>query len=131
MLAFSRLRCTAVRACGELAARLPGLLGYSTCVNMIAWACMIVVLAAGKVCIIPRGEINFCEKATMCAAAGGVAAVIYNNAPGMFTGTLGSCPAGSSIPAFSMAQELAPRFADGGNVTAKVGSADIFGFKDG
>ena len=82
--------------------------------------------AAGKVCIIPRGTSTFCDKATMCKNAGGVAAIIYNNVAGAFLGTLdpATCSAaGMSIPSFSLAQELASQFTDGltitGTLTAK------------
>ena len=75
--------------------------------------------AAGKVCIIPRGTSTFCEKATMCKNAGGVAAIIYNNAPGAFSGTLDGSTAcstvGKSITTLALARELASLFTD--NVT--------------
>jgi len=51
---------------------------------------------AGKVCLIKRGDISFAEKVTRCQANGGVAAVVYNNRPGMLFGTLGDAP--TSIP---------------------------------
>jgi len=43
----------------------------------------------GKVALISRGEYSFNLKATNAIAAGAVAVVIYNNAPGLFNGTLG------------------------------------------
>jgi subtilisin family serine protease len=46
--------------------------------------------AAGKVCLIQRGNITFADKVTRCQANGGVGAVIYNNQPGMLFGTLGT-----------------------------------------
>jgi hypothetical protein len=36
--------------------------------------------AAGKVCLIQRGQTTFCEKVAACAAAGGVASILYNAA---------------------------------------------------
>eukprot|EP01034_Spumella_vulgaris_P030107 gene30107-37268_t len=44
---------------------------------------------AGKVCLIARGSITFGEKVANCQASGGVGAVVYNNAPEGFSGTLG------------------------------------------
>ncbi|MDN3919669.1 S8 family serine peptidase [Roseateles violae] len=52
--------------------------------------------AAGKVCLIKRGEISFAEKVSRCQASGGVGAVVYNNQPGMLFGTLGETV--TSIP---------------------------------
>ena len=43
---------------------------------------------AGKVCLIQRGNISFADKVLRCQNNGGVAAIIYNNAPGNFLGTL-------------------------------------------
>ncbi len=45
--------------------------------------------AIGKVCLIQRGDITFAEKVLECQSAGGNAAVIYNNADALFSGTLG------------------------------------------
>jgi serine protease len=45
--------------------------------------------AAGKVCLIQRGQISFADKVRNCQAGGGVGAVIYNNAEALFSGTLG------------------------------------------
>lgn len=52
--------------------------------------------AAGKVCLIQRGNISFADKVLNCEAGGGIAAVIYNNEPGMLSGTLGETV--TSIP---------------------------------
>jgi len=52
--------------------------------------------AAGKVCLIKRGLVSFAEKVTRCQLSGGVAAVVYNNRPGMLFGTLGGAP--TTIP---------------------------------
>jgi subtilisin family serine protease len=51
---------------------------------------------AGKVCLIQRGSITFAEKVTRCQTNGGVAAVVYNNRPGVLFGTLGGAP--TTIP---------------------------------
>jgi subtilisin family serine protease len=45
---------------------------------------------AGKVCLIVRGAIPFSTKVSNCQASGGVGAVVYNNAPAGFGGTLGA-----------------------------------------
>jgi subtilisin family serine protease len=59
---------------------------------------------AGKVVLCERGDISFADKVANVTAGGGVAAVIYNNAPGGFTGTLGTGVT-STIPAMSVSQE--------------------------
>jgi subtilisin family serine protease len=46
--------------------------------------------ASGKVCLIQRGTFDFATKVANCQASGGVGAVVYNNAPGDFGGTLGT-----------------------------------------
>src|SRR5205823_185544 len=51
---------------------------------------------AGKVCLIQRGGIPFSDKVGNCQASGGVGAVVFNNAPEGFDGTLGG--AASAIP---------------------------------
>lgn len=56
--------------------------------------------AAGKTCVISRGTISFADKTLNCQNSGGVAAIIYNNAPGNFNGTLGSMVA--TIPVVSV-----------------------------
>ena len=50
----------------------------------------------GKVCLIARGSVDFATKVSNCQSSGGVGAVVYNNAPGGFTGTLGETV--TSIP---------------------------------
>ncbi|WP_036206520.1 S8 family serine peptidase [Novilysobacter arseniciresistens] len=57
---------------------------------------------AGKVVLCERGDISFADKVNNVYAGGGAAAVIYNNAAGGFSGTLGT--AGPAIPAVSMSQ---------------------------
>jgi len=58
----------------------------------------------GKVVLVERGDITFNEKVQNVQNAGGVAAVIYNNVPGGFSGTLGTGNS-SAIPAVSITQE--------------------------
>lgn len=57
---------------------------------------------AGKVVLVQRGTNSFAEKVTNVANSGGLAAIIYNNTSGGFSGTLGSA---SAIPAISISQE--------------------------
>jgi len=57
---------------------------------------------AGKIALAQRGLIPFGEKAANIAAAGGLGAIIYNNEPGNFHGTLGGS---SDIPVASVSQE--------------------------
>jgi subtilisin family serine protease len=60
--------------------------------------------ANGKICIIERGGAsNFAEKAQMCAAKGGIAAIIYNSEAPLFAGTL-LFPGSVSIPVVSVAR---------------------------
>jgi subtilisin family serine protease len=59
---------------------------------------------AGKVVLCQRGEIDFFTKVMNVQSGGGVAAVIYNNLPGGFLGTLGEGNS-STIPALSLSQE--------------------------
>jgi subtilisin family serine protease len=57
----------------------------------------------GQVVLCQRGDASFAEKVTTVMAGGGSAAVIYNNAPGSFLGTLGE--EGDWIVAVSLSQE--------------------------
>jgi serine protease len=59
---------------------------------------------AGKVVLCERGDISFADKVNAVTAGGGVAAVIYNNVSGGFSGTLGDGVT-STIPAMSLSQE--------------------------
>jgi subtilisin family serine protease len=66
------------------------------CTSTGAWS--------GKVVLCQRGDISFYDKVMNVQNSGGVAAVIYNNAPGNFLGTLGEGYS-STIPAISLSQE--------------------------
>ncbi|MBN1248877.1 MAG: S8 family serine peptidase [Anaerolineae bacterium] len=68
----------------------------------------------GQVVLCQRGVTTFYEKVMAVEAGGGIAAVIYNNEPGIFSGTLGEGNA-SDIPAVSISQE------DGVVLAGKVG----------
>ena len=56
----------------------------------------------GKVCLISRGNISFADKVLNCQNSGGVAAIIYNNAPGDIDGTLE--PTVTNIPSVGTQQ---------------------------
>jgi serine protease len=71
--------------------------------------------ASGKVCLIQRGAISFAEKVQACEAGGGVATVIYNNEPGVLSGTLGETA--TSIPSVGVSDT------DGAIMKTKVGSS--------
>lgn len=68
-------------------------LGLTTCDDMV-----------GKICLMQRGEVSFAQKVESCQDGGGVAAIIYNNEPGNFSGTVGDNPT-TTIPAVSLSQE--------------------------
>ena len=70
----------------------------------------------GKVVLCERGDISFFDKVINVQNSGGSAAVIFNNAPGNFLGTLGSGNS-SSIPAISLSQE------DGQSALLQAGSS--------
>ncbi len=57
---------------------------------------------SGNIALIARGTLTFAEKAANAKAAGAKAAIIYNNEPGNFLGTLGD--PGSWIPARAISQ---------------------------
>jgi serine protease len=59
---------------------------------------------SGNVVLCERGDISFYDKVRNVQLSGGVAAVIYNNEPGGFLGTLGAGNS-STIPAVSIAQK--------------------------
>ncbi|MBN2506568.1 MAG: S8 family serine peptidase [Verrucomicrobia bacterium] len=69
---------------------------------------------SGKVVLIQRGDISFYDKVMNVQNSGGIAAVIYNNEPGGFLGTLGD-GFSSLIPAISISQE------DGSALLGEVG----------
>ncbi|WP_160152243.1 S8 family serine peptidase [Microbulbifer sp. ALW1] len=71
--------------------------------------------ASGKVCLISRGNISFAEKVQACEAGGGVAAVVYNNEPGMLFGTLGETATG--IPSAGISDT------DGATLLGQIGSS--------
>ncbi len=58
----------------------------------------------GKTALAVRGTCAFGEKATNAINAGAAAVVIYNNVPGLFSGTLGAVIGDGSVPVVSIAQ---------------------------
>jgi subtilisin family serine protease len=80
--------------------------------------------ASGNVCLISRGDITFAEKVQECERAGGVAAVIFNNAEALFSGTMGGETTG--IPSVGVSGEdgtkLLSMIGDSAKVTVDVGS---------
>jgi serine protease len=72
-----------------------GLLAYGElCDSVGNWENMVVLCE--------RGDISFADKVTNVQNSGGIAAVIYNNAPDLFSGTLGA--EGDWIVAISISQ---------------------------
>lgn len=61
--------------------------------------------AQGQVCLIERGTTLFTEKALNCQRGGGIAALIYNNVPSGFGGSLSEEGDGVNIPVYSLARE--------------------------
>lgn len=57
----------------------------------------------GKVALIVRGDCSFAEKVEGAEAAGAVGTIVFNNAPGNFSGTLGEFT--STGPSVSVSQE--------------------------
>ncbi len=59
----------------------------------------------GNVVLCQRGDISFYDKVMNVQNGGGIAAVIYNNEPGNFLGTLGDEASSSAIVGISLSQE--------------------------
>jgi subtilisin family serine protease len=74
------------------------------------------ISCAGKIALIQRGAISFAAKVANAAADSCLAAVIFNNAPGNFAGTLG---APGAIPAVSLSQ------AEGQSLVTELGSGPV------
>lgn len=84
--------------------------------------------ATNFVALIQRGTLDFATKVTNAKNQGAAAAIIYNNAAGDFTGTLGA--AGSWMPAVSVSQAsgtaLLAQVGSSATVTNKVSSWDHY-----
>lgn len=85
--------------------------------------------AAGKICIIDRGNISFHDKVLNCELSGGVGAVIINNVSGMLYGTL-SEPNQTTIPAVGASFEDSAAIRASATLDISVGSSD-YGFMSG
>ena len=85
---------------------------------------------AAKVCLISRGEVAFSQKVESCQAGGGLAAIIYNNESGNFSGTVEGTSA--TIPAVSVSLEDGQMLmAQQGNVANLVSGASNYGLMSG
>lgn len=84
--------------------------------------------ATGFVALIQRGTISFADKVTNAMNQGAAAAIIYNNAAGDFTGTLGA--AGNWVPSVSVSDTtgaaLKLKVGTNGTVVDKVSDWDHF-----
>jgi subtilisin family serine protease len=79
--------------------------------------------------LIQRGDISFAEKVANCQAGHGVAAVIYNNADTLFSGTLGETP--SAIPAVGISGQDVDTFASDAIATVTVNHNGDYAYFDG
>jgi subtilisin family serine protease len=79
--------------------------------------------AYGKICIIERGLISFEDKVINCETSGGVGAIIYNNEPGLLTGTLGTTGS-TSIPTVGAAQERSASLLAAAQASILIGASD-------
>jgi len=78
--------------------------------------------AAGKVCLIERGNISFADKVLNCEAGGGIAAVIYNNEAGLLSSaTLGETV--TNIPSIGISDS------DGNTLLGQLSSTAILANK--
>lgn len=84
--------------------------------------------ASGQICLIQRGDITFAEKVQNCQAGGGLGAVIYNNVPGLYSGTLGGVS--TSIPSVGMSQADGQALTAGADSTITVEPGD-YAYYDG
>jgi subtilisin family serine protease len=76
-------------------------------------------VAAGNIALIKRGDFTFAEKVTHAMDAGAVAAIIYNNVPGDYAGTLGTATTSDGrawIPALAVSDTA------GASLKSQVGS---------
>lgn len=85
---------------------------------------------AGKVCLIKRGTFTFAEKVSNCQNSGGVGAIVYNNAPETFSGTLNGTV--TTLPSLSVSG------VDGEALMARLGqlasvavATSSYGYKEG
>ncbi len=87
-----------------------------------------VCAAAASVCLIQRGNISFADKVLNCQNGGGVAAIIYNNVAGSFSGTLGDVV--TTIPSVSVSDTDGAQMQPGAAASVSVGAGN-YAFFDG
>jgi serine protease len=76
----------------------------------------------GKVALIERGTLTFADKAKNAKAAGAIAVIVYNNAPGNFNGTLGAVSSSNALPyTVGISQEDGQRLKANPNSTVTIG----------
>lgn len=76
----------------------------------------------GKVALIERGDLTFADKAKNAKAAGAIAVIVYNNAPGVFSGTLGTLTSETQVPyTVGISQEDGVRLKATPNATVTIG----------
>lgn len=85
--------------------------------------------AAGKVCMIDRGNISFYDKVANCENSGGTGAVIINNEAGMLYATLGETN-DTTIPAVGAALEDRSALLASTNISINIGTSD-YGYMSG
>ncbi|KTF16272.1 S8 family serine peptidase [Pseudoalteromonas sp. H105] len=85
--------------------------------------------AAGKICLIDRGNISFYDKVANCENSGGTGAVIINNEAGMLYATLGDTN-NTSIPAVGAAFEDRNALLNSASINITIGASD-YGFMSG
>ena len=103
-------------ALGSIVNKMMRYVGLGT-TSEVATEC--TVTCTGQLALIKRGDITFQEKVENAASAGFAGAVIFNNQPGNFFGTLGEP---SAIPAGSIS------FENGDPIRAAIqGGASVFG----
>ena len=84
---------------------------------------------SGNIALIQRGTLTFSTKVTNAMAAGAIAAIIYNNVPGNFSGTLQT--AGGWIPAYSISQADGATIKAGLPMTGGLVMTETYQFLDG
>ncbi|MEN8178930.1 MAG: S8 family serine peptidase [Pseudomonadota bacterium] len=87
-----------------------------------------VCAATGSVCLIERGVITFAEKVLNCQDGGGIGAIIYNNEPGAFLGTLGDTV--TTIPSVSVSDTDGASMVPGSDALVSVYMGD-YSYYDG
>lgn len=78
----------------------------------------------GAICLIERGEISFAAKVSSCEAGGGSAAILYNNEPGVLSGTLGGTASQIVALGISQADGALLATAIGNSVSVNLGPSD-------